>query len=90
MTETDFQIGGIVELDVYHFQLLRADEFTAKYMGERPEKFPQANLSEITDKVKKLVFRHKSFDEFLIWLIKSNNFCKCSIGPDKQRHYLIR
>lgn len=74
LTETDFQIGGIVELDVYHFQLLRADEFTAKYMAERPERFPQASLQEITDKLKKVVFRHKSYDEFLVWFIKSNSF----------------
>ena len=40
-------------------------------MSERPDKFPQANLTEVTDKVKKLVFRHKNFDEFLIWLIKT-------------------
>jgi hypothetical protein len=73
LTETDFQIGGIVELDVYHFQLLRADEFTAKYMAERPEKFPDANLQEIAEKIKKLAFRHKNYDEFLIWLIKSTS-----------------
>lgn len=71
LTETDFQIGGIVELDVYHFQLLRADEFTAKYMAERPDRFPEASIQEVTDKIKKLVFRHKNYDEFLVWLIKS-------------------
>lgn len=56
---------------MYHFQLLRADEFTAKYMGDRPDKFPQANLTEVVDKLKKLVFRHKNYDEFLVWLIKT-------------------
>jgi hypothetical protein len=55
---------------VYHFQLLRADEFTAKYMAERPDRFPQANVAEVTEKLKKLAFRYKNYDEFLIWFIK--------------------
>lgn len=44
LNQVDFQIGSIVKLGVYSFQLLRADEFTAKYMTERPEVFPEANL----------------------------------------------
>jgi hypothetical protein len=55
---------------MYHFQLLRADEFTAKYMAERPDRFPQANVAEVTEKLKKLAFRYKNYDEFLIWFIK--------------------
>lgn len=40
MLDTDFQIGGIVQLGAYTFQLLKADDFTIQYMKDRPEKFP--------------------------------------------------
>jgi hypothetical protein len=40
MVDTDFQIGGIVKLGSYTFQLLKADDFTIQYMKDRPEKFP--------------------------------------------------
>lgn len=40
MIDTDFQIGGIINLGSYTFQLLKADDFTIQYMKERPGKFP--------------------------------------------------
>ena len=40
MVDTDFQIGGIVKLGAYTFQLLKADDFTVQYMKDRPETFP--------------------------------------------------
>jgi hypothetical protein len=36
MVDTDFQIGGIVRLGSYTFQLLKADDFTIQYMRDRP------------------------------------------------------
>jgi hypothetical protein len=36
MVDTDFQIGGIVKLGAYTFQLLKADDFTIQYMKDRP------------------------------------------------------
>ena len=71
LNQVDFQIGSIVKLGVYSFQLLRADEFTAKYMSERPEVFPEANLHETLQKIKTLAKSYKTYDEFLIWLIKT-------------------
>lgn len=44
LVDTDFQIGGIVQLSVYNFQLLKADDFTINYMKERPDKFPEVNV----------------------------------------------
>ena len=44
LQDTDFQIGSIVHLGVYNFQLLKADDFTVQYMRERPKKFPEINL----------------------------------------------
>lgn len=34
--DTDFQIGGMIKLGAYTFQLLKADDFTIQYMKERP------------------------------------------------------
>ena len=36
LCDTDFQIGAIVCLGAYNFQLLKADDFTINYMKERP------------------------------------------------------
>ena len=40
LDQKDFQIGANVRLGAYSFQLLKADEFTVKYMQERPSIFP--------------------------------------------------
>ena len=69
--DTDFQIGSIVQLSVYNFQLLKADDFTLQYMRERPDKFPDVNLEATLSKIKSLAKNHKTYDEFLIWFIKS-------------------
>jgi hypothetical protein len=42
--DTDFQIGSLVQLGAYNFQLIKADDFTIQYMKERPDKFPEANV----------------------------------------------
>ena len=71
LVDTDFQIGSIVQLSVYSFQLLKADDFTVQYMRERPNKFPEINLDSPLNKVKALAKNHASYDDFLIWFIKS-------------------
>jgi hypothetical protein len=62
MIDTDFQIGAIVQLSVYSFQLLKADDFTINYMRERPDKFPDVNLESIINKVKSLSKNFKTYD----------------------------
>jgi hypothetical protein len=62
MVDTDFQIGSIVQLSVYSFQLLKADDFTINYMRERPEKFPDVNLESIISKVKGLSKNFKTYE----------------------------
>lgn len=42
--DTDFQIGGLIKIGAFTFQLLKADDFTLNYMKERPQKFPETNL----------------------------------------------
>jgi len=71
LLDTDFQIGSIVQLSVYNFQLLKADDFTLQYMRERPEKFPEVNIEATFNKIKALAKNHKNYDDFLIWFIKS-------------------
>ena len=49
--DTDFQIGGIIKLGAFIFQLLKADDFTVNYMKERPHKFPEINLEATLQKI---------------------------------------
>ncbi len=53
LNELDFQIGAVVRLGAYDFQLVRADEFTSNYMSENPAKFPESNLAEIKARIQK-------------------------------------
>lgn len=69
-TERDFQIGETIQLTVYKFQLLRADEFTHKYMKSKPEIFKEADITHIIERLKKLATKYKSLDEFLVDLIR--------------------
>ncbi len=71
LEEKDFQIGGFVKLGPYTFQLLKADDFTIEFMKEHPEIFPEINLNANLDKLKALSSNHKSYDDFLIWVLKS-------------------
>ena len=74
LIDTDFQIGSVVQLSVYNFQLLKADDFTLQYMKERPNKFPEVNVESPLSKIKALASSHASYDDFLIWFIKSKTF----------------
>lgn len=71
LVDTDFQIGAIVPLSVYRFQLLKADDFTLNYMRERPDKFPEVNIDSAIGELKALAKNHKNYDDFLVWLLKS-------------------
>ena len=74
LEDTDFQIGAIVSLGVYNFQLLKADDFTINYMRERPQKFPEVSIEASISDLKAQAKSHKSYDDFLIWLLKSTLF----------------
>lgn len=71
LQDTDFQIGSIVQLGAYHFQLLKADDFTLNYMRERPEKFPEVSIEQALSELKALSRNHPSYNDFLVWLVKS-------------------
>ena len=59
--DADFQVGGLIKLGAYTFQLLKADDFTINYMRERPEKFPQINIGATLNKIKSLSSNHDSY-----------------------------
>ena len=71
LQDSDFQIGAIVKLGAFNFQLLKADEFTINYMKERPQRFPEVSIEATLHELKCLSRDHKSYDDFLIWLLKS-------------------
>ena len=50
-SSTDFKLGEMVTITNYRFQLLRADEFTLRYMKENPNVFPEANIDFVLDKL---------------------------------------
>lgn len=40
-------------------------------MKERPEKFPEVSIESALSDIKALAKNHKSYDDFLIWLLKN-------------------
>ncbi|KAL4656835.1 EF-hand domain-containing family member C2 [Arapaima gigas] len=50
----DLYVGVHVCLNQHKFQLLRADEYTLRYMEEHAEEFPQANVATIVGKLKSM------------------------------------
>jgi hypothetical protein len=40
-------------------------------MRERPEKFPEVNVESALTEIKALAKNHKSYNDFLVWFIKS-------------------
>jgi hypothetical protein len=51
--EKDFLIGRTFFLGGYKFQLLKADEYTEKYMEDNPDQFPEASIQNVLRKIKK-------------------------------------
>ena len=88
--DSDFQIGGLVKIGVYTFQLLKADDFTIQYMRERPQKFPEVDLQATVNKIRNLSNDCASYEDFLISILKStfNFYFRC--GPRKQTEPRLR
>ncbi|EGR27327.1 flagellar microtugule protofilament ribbon protein, putative [Ichthyophthirius multifiliis] len=68
--EIDFQIGELIQLGAYQFQLLRADEYTHKYMKSKPEVFREADIEQVLIRLKKFASKYNSYENFLIDIIK--------------------
>ena len=52
-SERDFLIGRTLFLGGFKFQLLKADEYTEKYMEDNPDIFPEASIENVLRKIKK-------------------------------------
>ena len=51
--EKDFVIGAIVFLGGFKFRLMKADEYTEKYMEDNSQQFPEASVEHIFQKIVK-------------------------------------
>ncbi len=67
--EKDFLIGRTLFLGGYKFQLLKADEYTEKYMEDNPDLFPEASIENVLRKIKKGYTQYKNLQEYVIALI---------------------
>ena len=58
--EKEFIIGRTLFLGGYKFQLLKADEYTEKYMEDNPDLFPEANIQNVLRKIKRGATQYRS------------------------------
>jgi len=52
-TEKDFLLGRTVFLAGFKFMLLKADEYTEKYMEDNSNVFPEASIDTLLEKIKR-------------------------------------
>lgn len=69
-TEKDFLLGNVVFLVGFKFRLMRADEYTEKYMEDNAAVFPAASVESIVDKIKRGAGSFPSLQEYAIHLMK--------------------
>jgi hypothetical protein len=67
--EKNFLIGRTLFLGGYKFQLLKADEYTEKYMEDNPDLFPEASIENVLRKIKKGYTQYKNLQEYVVALI---------------------
>ena len=67
--EKDLCIGRTLFLGGFRFQLASADEYTEKYMEDNPEQFPEQNINNILDKIKKKAVGYASMQDYCIDLL---------------------
>jgi hypothetical protein len=67
--EKDFCIGRSLFLGGFRFQLVSGDEYTMKYMEDNPDQFPEQNINNILNKIKKKAVNYPSLQEYCIDLL---------------------
>jgi hypothetical protein len=67
--ESDFLIGRTVYLSGFKFMLASTDEYTAKYMEDNDEVFPEASLKAIMAKITAPAKNFGSLQEYVIDLL---------------------
>jgi hypothetical protein len=75
--ERDFLLGHTIFLGGFKFQLMKADEYTEKYMEDNPDVFPQSALNHVIAKIKRGAANYKNLQEYAVALLgkldKDNN-----------------
>ena len=51
--EKDFVLGATVFLVGFKFMLVKADEYTEKYMEDNGTQFPEASIENMVEKIKR-------------------------------------
>ena len=69
-TEKDFILGRTLHLGGWKFQLVRADEYTEKYMSDNPDQFPEACIEFVLSKIKKGGNAYPSLQEYVVDLMR--------------------
>lgn len=69
--EKDFNLGETVFLVGFKFMLVKADEYTERYMEDNAHIFNQASIESIIDKIKKGSKGHDSLQDYAIHLMKT-------------------
>ena len=67
--EKDLLIGRTIFLGGFRFQLVSADEYTEKYMEDNPDMFPEQNIQNILNKIKKKARDYTSLQEYCVDLL---------------------
>ena len=68
--EKDFLIGSMLFLAGFKFRLMKADEYTEKYMEDNAAIFPAASIDSLVEKIKKGASKHPSLQAYAIHLMK--------------------
>mmetsp|Transcript_12989 Transcript_12989/g.17519 ORF Transcript_12989/g.17519 Transcript_12989/m.17519 type:complete len:249 (+) Transcript_12989:1220-1966(+) len=68
-SERDFLIGRTIFLGGFRFQLVSADEYTEKYMEDNPDMFPESDMGQIFNKIKKQARNYASLQEYCVDLL---------------------
>lgn len=67
--ERDFLLGYTIFLGGFKFQLLKADEYTEKYMEDNSDLFPQASMDALVAKIKRGAVKHKSLQDYAVAML---------------------
>jgi len=70
-TEKDLVLGATMFLAGFKFMLVKADEYTEKYMEDNSHIFPQASIDAIIEKMRKSARDFPSLQEYAIHLMKT-------------------
>jgi hypothetical protein len=62
-TAADFEVGRVLTLNKQRFELQEATEYAMSYMEADPETFPQTDLAQIVDKLRKAIRRSRQTPE---------------------------